>query len=97
MSIEPESYAVWLINDVLECGLSVEMRSISWQEITAWQQATQNKGIWLAKAIKQLSESYIDEFLQSNNKIKASPLQADSDEQRQAVSTQFNNIFRGQP
>ena len=81
------------MNDALECGLSSNMTAISWQEIASWQEVTKNKGIWLARALKRLSENYIDEFSQANNKTKASPLQADSVEQRQAVSNQFRNIF----
>lgn len=72
------------------------MLVISWLEINAWQEATQNKGIWLAKNIKKLSENYIDEYLLSNNATKPAPLEAESEEQRQAVSIQFKNIFRGQ-
>lgn len=95
ISIEPEPNAVWLVNDALECGLTFEMRSVSWQEIEAWQTVTHKKGIWLAQTVKKLSENYIDEFMMSNNTTKASPIQADSVEQRQAVSTQFKSIFRG--
>jgi hypothetical protein len=82
------------VNDVFECGLSAGLTVISWQEINSWQQATQKKGIWLAKTIKHLSESYIDEYRLANNVTKQSPLHADSEEQRQAVAKQFNQLFR---
>lgn len=71
------------------------MQVITWQEINAWQEATHNKSIWLAYVIRQLSENYINEYSLSNNAVRQSPLQADDEMQRAAVSKQFKNIFRG--
>ena len=91
--IEPELYAVWLINDAFECGL---FPLITWQEIKAWQEITHKQGIWLARAIKQLSESYNDEFNRSNNSQRLPPVEVDIELQRKTVSQQVKKIFRGQ-
>ena len=72
------------------------MASISWQEIKAWQEVTNNNNIWTAKAIKQLSEYYISEHRKAVDPTRPSPLQAyvDAVEQRRKVSRQLKQIFR---
>ena len=89
--IEPEFH--WLIDNFLECGLSLNV--IPWTEIQAWQTVTKKQNIWLAKTVRYLSEFYITMFNQYNNSTQPAPVQAEIEEQRKAVATQFNKIFRG--
>lgn len=72
-------------------GVSV----ITWTEIKAWQEATGNKGLWLASIVRILSRHYVNELILAKDDSRASPLQEhiDKNEQRATVRSQLKAIF----
>jgi len=67
---------------------------VSWQEISAWQQATGNHDQWLATIIRDLSKHYVNEFNLSKDPKRRSPISdnLDTEAQRKKVSLQFKKF-----
>lgn len=99
-ALQPEDYYRWIIDLSLECGLSIAtgfgMQTISWGEILSWQQATDNKGLWIAKVMHSLSAAYTNELIAAKSLTRPSPISylVDEQEQRKAVAEQFK-LFKG--
>ena len=96
--LQPDEFCSWLVMHVIECGLSVSngfgLASISWSEIIAWQEATCNRGLWIASTVKLLSVAYTSEIINAKDITRGSPLSLNVDikEQRIAVANQIKNI-----
>ena len=98
--LQPETYYSWVIEMALECGLFVTTGfgavAISWVEILAWQEATDNKGLWFAGTVHAISVAYTSELSKAKDKARPSPInyRVDEGDQRSAVTSQLK-IFKG--
>ena len=96
--IQPDDDCIWLVQLAIECGLFTStgygLSPISWVEVLAWQEATYNKGLWIAGTIKALSSTYTSEIVTAKDITKGSPLSelVDIKEQRKTVANQFKNF-----
>lgn len=93
----PEVTARYLVKYLFEIGPCASngmgLSSISWQEISAWQEQTGMRlSAWEASAIKRSSNAYAAQASISTNKDCVSPMPADVDVVRQGKD--FKKLLR---
>ena len=99
LAIAPDDGAEWLVQIALECGVAQAVGSgigvVAWAEVSAWQQVTGRRSVWLAETVRHLSRQYVAESVAARDPDRISPMHdvIDTAAQRRVVSRKLKAFF----